>query len=369
VPPAKRERICFVAPTFPRRPGGGPRTIYEHANGLARRGYDVIVLHSLNRHAARRRWMLDIARDKLKDVRAGNLTRRVSWIDVDPRVQMLEVDRLDEMTKLPTADLCIGTFWQTTDFLASNAGATRVMQLIQAYETWAAPQATIDATWRLPIHAAVVSGDLKRKGIELGVPADRLHVVPNGLDHSTYHVDSAGFGRARMVAFQASTNPAKGLVDAIEVAHRIHAKRPDVTVTAFGIGRRMRELPDFVEYVSGLTGRALVERVYGRAAVMLCTSHSEGWGFPSIEAMACGAALVSARNGGVEDFATDGESALLCKAGDIDALAASVLTLLFDDALRTSIVEEGIRSAARFSWELSADAMEHAVRTALEDGS
>jgi L-malate glycosyltransferase len=361
----RRESICFVAPTFPRRPGGGERTIYEHASGLARRGYHVSVLHSLNRRAAYHRWMLDVAQDKLRDLRVGSLARRVSWLAIDPRVQMLEVDRLDKSTKLPPADLLIGTFWRTTDFLASRLGESRVMQLIQSYENWAGPEEAVVATWQLPIHSAVVSHYLWNKGLELGVPAHRLHIVPNGLDHSTYRDDVAR-PRVPMVAFQASTNPVKGLADALQVARRIHDQRPDVTITAFGVGPRMRQLPRYVSYVRGLAGQALVERVYRRTAVMLCTSHSEGWGFPSMEAMACGAALVSTRNGGVEDFATDGASALLCDVADIDALANAALALLGDEPERRRVAKEGMQSAARFRWELSTDAMERVVEVALK---
>ena len=361
-----RERICFIAPTFPRRPGGGALTIYEHANGLARRGYRVSVLHSLNRRTGATHWVVDLAGGKLQDLRAGNLRRRVSWLKIDPRVQMLTVDRLDESTRLPPADLWIGTFWSTTHFLASRMSAARMMQLIQAYETWAGPAEQIDAAWRLPIHAAVVSHNLKRKGIDLGVPAHRLHVVPNGLDHGIYRADLVVPNRPPCLTFHASANPVKGLADAIEVVHRVHRRRPDVAITAFGIGRRMAALPDFVEYVRGLSGRSLVERIYGHASLLLCASHSEGWGFPSIEAMACGVALVSTRNGGVDDFAKHEESALLCNVGDISALTDSVLALLADETRRREIAERGIQSAARFTWEASTDAMEHAVQAALE---
>jgi glycosyltransferase involved in cell wall biosynthesis len=45
-------------------------------------------------------------------------------------------------------------------------------------------------------------------------------------------------------------------------------------------------------------------------------SRYEGWGLPSLEAMACGAAVVSTRSDGIEDFVVDGRNGLLSPVGD-----------------------------------------------------
>jgi L-malate glycosyltransferase len=119
--------------------------------------------------------------------------------------------------------------------------------------------------------------------------------------------------------------------------------------------------------VRGLSGRSLVEQVYDSSSVFLCASHREGFGFPSLEAMACGAALVSTRNGGVDEFAVDGESAVLADVGDIDGLAAAVLELLADSARHDQIAANGLRASERFSWEASVTAFEAAARAALDE--
>jgi glycosyltransferase involved in cell wall biosynthesis len=118
-----------------------------------------------------------------------------------------------------------------------------------------------------------------------------------------------------------------------------------------------------------LSGPSLVEQVYDQTSVFLCASIREGFGFPSLEAMACGAALVSTRNGGVDDFAVDGQSALLADVGDIAGLADSVLSLLADPARRNDLAEAALVASARFTWSASVDAFESAVRAALSDQS
>lgn len=365
-----RVRVSILAPTFPRRPGGGARTYYEHANGLARRGYEVSVVHSLNLRPLYRDRVTDIARGKVRDLRAGNVRRRVNWMPIDPRVRMVTVDRFDDSARLPAADIRVGTFWKTSAYLGTlPADGTVNVQMVQAYETWAGPAAEVDATWLLPMHLAVVSESLRRKGIELGVPSSRLHVVPNGLDSSVFHSEEPVGRRLPQVTFLSHPSPVKGLVDSIRVAELIHQRRPDVKFVAFGSSPRPPSLPGFVGYVRGLSGRALATRVYNETAVFLCTSHSEGWGFPSMESMACGAALVSTRNGGVDDFATDGDSAVLCDVGDVEALATAVIGLIDAPASRTALAKRGIESVARFTWEASTDKLEHVLVAALDAGT
>jgi glycosyltransferase involved in cell wall biosynthesis len=211
-----------------------------------------------------------------------------------------------------------------------------------------------------------VSRSLLQRGLDLGVPREYLHLVPNGIDHSVFRITRPIADRAPCIALLAHEPPVKGLPDAIETVRLVRERRPDTEVIAFGGGPRPAILPSGITYQQQPVGRELAEQVYNRASVFLCTSLSEGFGFPSLEAMACGAALVSTANGGVDEFARHGESALICPVGDTAALADSVLALLSDDALRVAVAQQGVRSAARFSWEASGDAFHATVRAALE---
>src|SRR2546430_6400406 len=69
-------------------------------------------------------------------------------------------------------------------------------------------------------------------------------------------------------------------------------------------------LPGWIPHYNASDNREL-RRMYNRTAVFIVPSLHEGFGLPGAEAMACGAALVSTRNGGVDAYATHGESALL----------------------------------------------------------
>jgi len=347
-------------------PGGGARTYYEHASALARRGHDVTVVHSLNYPAGPVGAATGWARQKVRDLRAGNLTRRVSWLEIDPRVRMRFVPAFDRRASLPPADVRIGTYWQTNEYLAGLPadGAAR-MQLIQAWEVWAGPEDRVLATWRLPFDTVVVSESLYQRGLALGLDPQRLHLAANGIDHELFQVRRPVTDRAPCVAFLAHDAPVKGLAEAIETLRLVHERRPDIELLAFGGQPRPAGLPGYVRYLHKPLGARLADQVYNRATVFLCPSQSEGFGFPSLEAMACGAALVSTRNGGVDDFGVHEQSALLADVGDSPGLAAAILRLCEDDELRLRLAEAGRQSAARFTWSASTEAFARAVEAAL----
>jgi glycosyltransferase involved in cell wall biosynthesis len=359
-------RISFLAPVLARLPGGGARTYYEHASSLAERGHDVTVVHSLNYGPGLRGRLEGMARQKVRDLKAGNLTRRVSWLPIDPRVRMVFVPAFDGRASLPPADLRIGTYWETNEFRASlpSDGSAR-MQLIQAWEVWAGPRDRVEATWRLPFETVVVSQSLYQRGLDLGLDRSRLHLAANGIDHELFQVRTPVAQRSPCVAFLAHDAPVKGLAEAVEALSIVHRQRRDIDLLAFGGQPRPAILPDFVTYRHKPLGRTLADEIYNRATIFLCPSQSEGFGFPSLEAMACGAALVSTRNGGVDDFGVDGESALLAEVGDAAGLAAAILKVSADDELRLRLSAAGRASAARFTWGAATDAFAAAVDAAL----
>jgi glycosyltransferase involved in cell wall biosynthesis len=99
--------------------------------------------------------------------------------------------------------------------------------------------------------------------------------------------------------------------------------------------------------------------LYSSVDVYLCPSWDEGLGMPSMEAMACGAALVTYDNGGSRDYARDGETALVAPRRDVAALAAALTRMLDDPRLRGRLAAAGshhVRTA--FDWDRAAARLE-----------
>jgi glycosyltransferase involved in cell wall biosynthesis len=189
----------------------------------------------------------------------------------------------------------------------------------------------------------------------LGIPEENVSVVQNGLDHSVYRPPTHDAPRGNSVSLLADSGPKKGSSAAITALRQVRERYPDLRVHAFGPERRHPELPGWADYSRARNGPEQASRAYRASAVYLCSSVSEGWGLPVAEAMACGTAVVSTRNGGAEDFCADGHNALLVDVGDASAMAAAVTRLLHEPALRNRLVEAGIRTASAMDWEGSTD--------------
>lgn len=89
--------------------------------------------------------------------------------------------------------------------------------------------------------------------------------------------------------------------------------------------------------------------------IFLSTSLWEGFGLPALEAMACGCAVITSRNGGCGEYAVDGLNCLTYEPDDHLALAGLVKRLVTDRGLASRLAEGGLRTSRRFNWEASAE--------------
>ena len=106
---------------------------------------------------------------------------------------------------------------------------------------------------------------------------------------------------------------------------------------------------------------------YNAAAVLAYPSLYEGFGFPVVEAMACGTPVVTSQVSSMPEAAggDDSGAALLIDPHDTGALAHALHRALEDEALRAQMRAQGFRQAARFTWARTAAATVAAYQQAL----
>ena len=97
--------------------------------------------------------------------------------------------------------------------------------------------------------------------------------------------------------------------------------------------------------------RALADR-YRNAAVVVCPSHTEGFGVVCAEAMAHGKPVVASATGGLANLVVDGETGILVPPGDVCALREAVERLLADPHLRQRLgAAARKRIRTHYSWD------------------
>jgi glycosyltransferase involved in cell wall biosynthesis len=112
---------------------------------------------------------------------------------------------------------------------------------------------------------------------------------------------------------------------------------------------------------AGITEHAALPAFYNLAAVTVSVPASDGLPATALEAMACGSALVVTDLPWTAGIVVHEQNALLVPIDDPAALAAALLRLLDDDALRRRLVENGLATSAEYGdWEREMGKMERA---------
>jgi glycosyltransferase involved in cell wall biosynthesis len=101
--------------------------------------------------------------------------------------------------------------------------------------------------------------------------------------------------------------------------------------------------------------------LYGAATLVGYASRYEGFGLPPLEAMACGAAVVSTPVPAVVEVV--GAAAATFRPGDIDGLTAILRDLLADEEARLDLARRGAVCARRLSWQDTAQATAQTYRS------
>jgi glycosyltransferase involved in cell wall biosynthesis len=324
------------------RIAGGVRAILTYADRLAGRGHDVTLVVPA-RGALRAAWLN--ARRRGPDWMPG-FRARVRWV------------RRWNAKMLPDGDALIATAWQSAPVAAvAPARCGAKFYLVQHYESlYHGDPAAVDATYRLPLEPIVISSwlrDILRE--RFGREAEVL-VTP--VDRALFHRVPAAVTTSRPRVLMLHHEYAwKGVADGLAAVGRVKPRVPGLTLVGFGV-KPPREAVPYDEFHVNPPQEALAG-LYSGSDIYLCPSWDEGLGMPPMEAMACGAALVTYDNGGCRDYAIDGETALVAPRRDVDALARALARMASDAPLRARLAAAGhARVTTAFDWERAVDRLE-----------
>lgn len=215
----------------------------------------------------------------------------------------------------------------------------------------------------------------------LGVPAERIDVVPHGVRHTRFHpLPSAqvkAFSRdkglpERFVLFLGTLEPRKNLIALIEAFARTQAVRQGVRlIIAGGKGWYYQEVFKRVEELAlkdavcftGFVSDAEKPLWYNAATVFVYPSLYEGFGMPLLEAMACGTPVIGSDTSSMPEVV--GDAGLLVAPGDVDVLAENLERLLVDADLRVGLGQRARTRASAYSWKTAAVATVASYRRAM----
>lgn len=159
--------------------------------------------------------------------------------------------------------------------------------------------------------------------------------------------------RRLLAAWEASRLAARGVRLAVAGRHWPSLRRATVRRDVAGL-QLLGPVPD--EDLPAL---------YSGARAFVWPSLYEGFGLPVIEAMACGAPVITARGGATEEVAAD--AAVLVDPTDVEAIAHALHAVTQDDGLADHLRRAGLERAQAFSWQRSARVVWRTLEEAARD--
>jgi len=348
---------------------GGVRVLFNFMNELAKLGHEVTLttLYYTN-------WF-----PFSKDIKIISATKFYSGYiyllsklnknrNLIYRVEMIK--KLMDMS--PKADVHVATFspsayaasWKSVD------GSTPFYH-IQHFETIMFDDPIMKKfvydTYFLPIYKVVNSSWLQRK--IASVTGIEYPIVYNAVEHDIFHPRNAPKGDGKVINIVAlgkgGWKNAMGIYKAYDLVRK---KIPDKKIILHFYGSKPPKGINFdnknVIFHKNLTDEQLAI-LYSNSDIQITFSTYESFPLPPLEAMASGCAVITTPYG-TEDFAIDNYNALIVEPSNIEMLAEKISLLIEDEALRKRLIENGLKTASKFTYSQQVKILEEHIKKAID---
>lgn len=338
--------IFYILPDFDENAhSGGLYVVFEHCNGLLKRGHSV---RAFNRFGKKSRYIrLDCDVEKIDDA-----------------ARVLDDARCDIM---------VGTHWRTWyifNMLKKAAkNATRLCLLVQSDDRYLVSEEEkplVDRAMRqmhkgvLPVHKIAVSRFLQDV-IEKDYGQKCLY-VKNGLEQKSVEPMLSKTGKLRLITRQ-DTSAYRGWDIVDQALGSAMRQRENLEIHLYGMNKKRRTRYPAI-YHRGLTGDRLLG-LFKSCDIYVSGALREGFSYPLIEAMSQGLCIASTDAGGNKEFCVDGQTALLSPSGDAEALCRNILRLIDNPTVRERLKTNGFDKTKEFMWQDSINQLERVFESIL----
>ena len=381
-------RVLLAAIRYPPAPGGAETHVQALAEGLARRGHEVVV-HASDLHTeypfVRRELPAEVNGVRVVRHRARRLLN--AWTAMPTMPRALAKEEYDLIHAHSYG------YFQTVAAARSAAQKRRPFVFTPHFHPpWSMEggagrrglRAAFDPTLgqyvvsRAARLIGVSSGEIAVMQRHLRLDASRVRVIPNGFHAERFRPppDGArfraafGLGDAPLVLFAGRLASNKGLPHLVRAWERVAPEQPRARLVLAGEDQgwrgRLEAMTTLPLTFTGHLDEPTYRSALAAADLLVLPSEWEAFGIVLAEAAACGTPAIATRVGGAPDVVQDGVTGRLVEYGDVDALARAMRELLEDPALRARMGEAArARAFAGFAWDAVVERTEALYREFL----
>lgn len=331
---------------------GGLRVLVELANGLVQKGHKVTFITIGN----------------------GNfpfeLRKDVAVLSLDENIKSIFSKMWKIYKHIPKdANVIISNYFMSAylGYAASLFKNIPHIYFVQDYEAdfFQSPQSISGnikrllamTSYKLPSHTITISNSILQK-ISIN-SKNSVTIINDGVDTNIFKPDHYyKDGTIITIMAIARSEKRKGLSDLINTLTLLSKKGHKFTVF-FATNEKNVNIEAAFDYEmhSPKSDHELAQ-LYNKANLFISTSYFEGFGLPPLEAMACGTAVVTTDSGGINEYAVNGENCLIVPVGDVESIFNAVNMLIKDNELRFKLIDGGIYTSSKFTWDVMVDKFE-----------
>jgi len=378
-------RTCFIL--WQTGLAGATRAIFEVANGLRDRGYDIWIVALGGDHT----WFN--VKVPIEYVPLPERLRRLLFlhhvlklrgthdtfvIEGVARRLGFHADLIRLLSEhIPEADVHIATYYPTALSLYLSGTEGRKLYFLQDFPELAEEVngkyglKLFELSLRLPFNVFLCVSSYIRELVKRVQTTAKTIVTGVGVDTKVFRprhseVIDIGRGKAKVMAIirglkYKGDEIAINTLNAVSlIGIPIHGILVGLRSDVEKLFRRVR--PKFTFNIFERVDDDTLAKLYSSADVFLFTSYVEGFGLPPLEAMACGTPVVTFDCKGNRDYARDNFNSLVVPPGDLKATADAVVKILLDDKLRERLIEGGLETAKQWTWDKVVDKFEETLK-------
>lgn len=317
---------------------GGSKIILEHANKLIEKGHKLTI----------------ISHDK-----------KPVWFEMNSKIEFIEVPWEEILgEKIPECDLIVTTYWREIYECIEQEKAPVIYFEQGDYHLFDLEKLSkrnyeyIRNQFKTVKFMYTVSNFAKEK-IKTIYNKDSI-VIPNAVDKNVFFecneiknnnkINIAIIGSENS-EFKKIKNILKALENIVKKGYQI--KINWITPTE-PIESKVEAIVNPPQFVIG--------DVLRKSDIFICASMYESFCLPVLEAMTCGAAVITTDNGGNMDFVQNNKNALIIEKDNIQDIEEKTIRLIEDINLRNKIAKNGLETSKGFSWERTIQEIEDYYR-------
>jgi len=183
-----------------------------------------------------------------------------------------------------------------------------------------------------------------------GVSEKKMSIVYSGISQNFKPNSSAKRSRMKTILYLGSQEGRKNIACLLAAFCLLKKKLPVRLILAGPADSAIVPYKDMVQI--GVVKEHKRLALYRKADLLVYPSLFEGFGFPPLEAMACGVPVIASSTSSLPE--ATGDSALLINPRNAEQLASAMKTMLTDESLRMHFIQKGLKHATQFRWEKTA---------------